>query len=319
MDILDLTEIGINFLNMDRERNKASDGSSIDTIALKTDITDSSPQRPDEHHKDSFSYLAKDNLHISLRFTPNSMGNDMEETSSDSNKEESKDAENHFKEGSGDAGEDDEVEKARYAYLCRLLLEGGAQALRQVFNSIHPAISLADRLSKPDVVKVLRRMRLQNVITGKQWETLYPKHRRNISSAKYDAPLLVLLLQNICHMSPPYPSGWKGAPLPTDTSISADIARISYFRKLLASKQKFSAADCKKHRTQMHGVIVRLGGRSMKTKLERLTEDKIQTQLQNTWINKVMVSSLSVSNINVKLLLLSVIIEKSVREAFPYF
>lgn len=294
MDTLDLTDIGINFLNMDRERNKASDESSIDTIALKMDITDSSyPQRPDQHHKDSVSYLAKDNLQISLQFTPDSVDNDVKETSTDSNKEESKDAENHFKGGSGDAGEGDEVEKARYAYLCRLLLEGGAQALRQVFNSIHPAISLADRLSKPDALKLLRRMRLQNVITGKQWDTLYPKHRRNISSANYDAPLLVLLLQNICHMSPPYPSGWKGVPLPTDTSISADIARISYFRKLLASKQKFSAADCKKHRAQMHGVIVRLGGKSMKAKLERLAEDKIQTELQNTWINKVMVSSLS--------------------------
>ena len=294
MDTLDLTDIGINFLNMGRERNKVSEESSIDTIALKTDIMDSShSQPPDQHHKDSVSYLVKDNLRISLESTPNSMDNDVKETSTDSNKEESKDAENHFKGGSGDAGEGDEVEKARYAYLCRLLLEGGAQALRQVFNSIHPAISLADRLSKPDALKLLRRMRLQNVITGKQWETLYPKHRRNISSANYDAPLLVLLLQNICHMSPPYPSGWKGVPLPTDTSISADIARISYFRKLLASKQKFSAADCKKHRAQMHGVIVRLGGKSMKAKLERLAEDKIQTQLQNTWINKVMVSSLS--------------------------
>ena len=298
MDTLDLTDIGINFLNMDRERNKASDESSIDTIALKMDITDSShSQPPDQHHKDSVSYLVKDNLRISLEFTHDSMDNDVKETSTDSNKEESKDAENHFKEGSGGVDEGDEVQKARYAYLCRLLLEVGAQALRQVFNSIHPAISLADRLSKPDALKLLRRMRLQNVVTGKQWDTLYPKHRRNISSANYDAPLLVLLLQNICHMSPPYPSGWKGVPLPTDTSITADIARISYFRKLLASKQKFSAADCKKHRAQMHGVIVRLGGKSMKAKLERLAEDKIQTQLQNTWINKVMVSSSSVYNI----------------------
>ena len=298
MDTLDLTDIGINFLNMDRERNKVSEESSIDTIALKTDIMDSShSQPPDQHHKDSVPYLVKDNLRISLELTPDSMDNDVKETSTDSNKEESKDAENHFKEGSAGADGGDEVEKARYAYLCRLPLEGGAQALRQVFNSIHPAISLADRLSKPDALKLLRRMRLQNVITAKQWDTLYPKHRRNISSANYDAPLLVLLLQNICHMSPPYPSGWKGVPLPTDTSISADIARISYFRKLLASKQQFSAADCKKHRTQMHGVIVRLGGKSMKAKLDRLAEDKIQTQLQNTWINKVMVSSLSLYNI----------------------
>ena len=294
MHTIDLTHVGINFLNMDRERNKSSEESSIDTIALKTDITGSShQQRPDQQHKDSGPYLVKDNQRNSLEFTSDAMTNNAKKTFTDSDKE-SKDAENHFKEQPGDAGEDDDIEKAWYAYLCRLLLEGGGQALRQVFNSIHPTISLADRLSKPDALKVLRRLRLQNIITGKQWETLYPKHRRNISSTNYDAPLLVLLLQNICHMSPPYPNGWRGVPLPTDTSISADIARISYFRKLLASRQKFSAADCKKHRAQMHGVIVRLGGKCMKAKLERQAEDKIQPQLQNTWINKVMVSSSSV-------------------------
>ena len=213
MDILDLTYIGINFLNMDRERNKSSEESSIDTIALKTDITDSShPQRPDQQHKNSVSYLVKDNQQISLELMPVSMDNDAKETFTDSDKEDSKDAEKHFKERPGDAGEDDDVEKARYAYLCRLLLEGGGQALRQVFNTIHPAISLADRLSKPDALKVLRRLRLQNIITGKQWETLYPKHRRNISSTNYAAPLLVLLLQNICHMSPPYQAAGKVYP-----------------------------------------------------------------------------------------------------------
>ena len=180
-------------------------------------------------------------------------------------------------------------EKAYYGHLCRLLLDGGAYALRHVFNLIHPAIDLADRLSKPDTLKVLRRMRLQSVISGKQWDIMYPKYRRCISSANYDTPLLMLLLQSICHISPPYPNGWRGLPLPDDISISADIARISCFRKLLASKQSINAADYEAYWSQIGEILVRLGGTTIKVKLDRLARDRTQSQIQNTWIIKLQV------------------------------
>lgn len=100
----------------------------------------------------------------------------------------------------------------------------------------------------------------------------------------------MLLLQNICHMSPPYPNGWRGVPLPGDISISADIARISYFRKLLASKQGISAADYEAYWSQIGEILVRLGGTPIKLKLDRLARDEMQSQVQNTWINSLKVA-----------------------------
>ena len=290
MDTLDLIDIGISFLHSEKDEDCKESSVGAQALELMTMDSSSPEKQPfDQEQADPGHSLVQVNLKTTEELTPDLILSDTGNVPNDSDKES---RHGDYDPKHTDTDEEDGAEKARYAYLCRLLLEGGAEALRQVFNMIHPAISLPDRLSKPDVLKILRRLRIQNVISAKQWETLYPKHRRLISSLNYDAPLLAILLQSICHISPPYPNGWRGVPLSMDTSISADIARVSYFRNLLASRHKPSAAEFKTHKAQLQGVLVRLGGKGMRAKLDRLAEDTIQVQLQNTWINKVRVSSL---------------------------
>ena len=296
MDTINFFETGLAVLNMERRGSKpeylttdeVAPEEKIATNAgssryLEQDRLGSSPPRvvqPDSQNgKNSGSYLVKSNVRSKVELN----GEKLTDTHFDDNKDDI------FDEGSQKVTKDEE-EKTNYAHLCRLLLEGSSHALRHVFNQIHPEISLADRLSRPDVLKVLRKLRLQNAVSGKQWDTLYPKQRKAISSKNYDTPLMMLLLQNICHISAPYPNGWRGVPLPGDISISADIARMSYFHKLLAPQQSISSADYEAYWSQIGEVLVRLGGTPIKVKLDRLARDRMQAQVQNTWINSLRVS-----------------------------
>ena len=48
-------------------------------------------------------------------------------------------------------------------------------------------------------------------------------------SADFDVTLLFRLLRTICNLAPPV-TGWDAQPACTDTSLTADIARIKYYR-----------------------------------------------------------------------------------------
>lgn len=301
MDTIDFFRTGAQFLRMDTSENKGAvmEASLVspegheqikqtDFQTQNGEILFHTYSKGEEQQDPSGSYLIQSNIRedvSSVDFPKNTAGNIMLEPG----QKDQQSSDTSASETEQSSRQDEQT--YRYAHLCRLLLEGGAYALRHVFNLIHPAISLANRLSKPDALKVLRRLRLQNVISGKQWETIYPKQRKAVSSMHYDTPLLMVLLQNICHMSPPYPNGWRGAPLPSDNSISADVARVSYFRNLLASKQEISDGEYEAYCAQIADVLVRLGGTPIKAKLDRLNRNGMQNQVQvqNTWINKLKV------------------------------
>ena len=65
-----------------------------------------------------------------------------------------------------------------------------------------------------------------------QWDQLFPPGRVTPDSKTFDITSLFLLLTNICGLSPPL-SGWHSTPLPSDTSLEANLARIKFFRNEL--------------------------------------------------------------------------------------
>ncbi len=162
----------------------------------------------------------------------------------------------------------DELPKYRYYLLCQLIVEAGQTTLRDVFNHIYPPITLADRLSKPQVKNVLTRLQTQKILSTKQWESLYPKRQRNINSENYDIASLCLLLQKICHISPPYPNGWEGQALPEDLGIAADISRLAYYRRMVVSINKVSQNDFQSAWTQICEILQRLAGSVARMKSE---------------------------------------------------
>ena len=122
-------------------------------------------------------------------------------------------------------------ENAYYARLCRLLVDVGCTVLRDTFDSIHPPANLHVVLSSPSVLPTLESLKQRRVLNSSQWEKLFPAVASSVSSANFDGTLLMVLLRNICGLSPPVGTGsWDELPLDTDNSTEANIVRIKWYR-----------------------------------------------------------------------------------------
>ena len=106
----------------------------------------------------------------------------------------------------------------------------------------------------------LHRLQILHIISDKQWKILYPKHRDKSSSQQYDRVLLVILLKNICHLSPPYPNGWDGTPDPCDLGMSADLVRLNGCRKMLYGMKSVTEEQFQQYIKLIWQPLVRLGG-----------------------------------------------------------
>ncbi|CAB3983692.1 Hypothetical predicted protein [Paramuricea clavata] len=111
--------------------------------------------------------------------------------------------------------------------LMRLIVDGGTEVLRNVFLTIHPG-NLHAVLSThhPTLYSLFK---TKKIITQPQWDKLYPSPPTIPNIQEFDITLLVILLRNICGLSPPS-TGWNAMPGSTDNSRQANIVRIKLFR-----------------------------------------------------------------------------------------
>ena len=122
-------------------------------------------------------------------------------------------------------------EGTNYARLCRLLVDVGTQALRDTFDRIHSPATLDVTFANPHAHTILQSLRKRRILNPSQWGKLYPTIPSSVSSANFDITLLILLLRNICHLSPPVSTGnWDALPPGSDNSTEGNIARIKYYR-----------------------------------------------------------------------------------------
>ena len=110
--------------------------------------------------------------------------------------------------------------------LMRLIVDGGTEALRNVFLSIHPGI-LHNVLATHYLT--LYHLKTTRIINQTQWDKLYPHPPKLPNIQEFDITLLVILLRNICSLSPPS-SGWNVSPSSSDNSREANIVRVRLFR-----------------------------------------------------------------------------------------
>ncbi|XP_068687306.1 protein NLRC3-like isoform X2 [Montipora foliosa] len=132
-------------------------------------------------------------------------------------------------------------ETTNYARLCRLLVDVGTQALRDTFDTIHPPATLPKILSLAHpTLQFLKK----KVLNPTQWGKLYPTHPSSVSSASFDITLLMVLLRNICCLTPPASTGsWDKLPPPGDNSLEANIARIKYYRNQVYAHASQASVD----------------------------------------------------------------------------
>ena len=122
-------------------------------------------------------------------------------------------------------------ENTNYARLCRLLVDVGCTVLRDTFDSIYPPANLHVVLSNPSVLPTLEFLKQKKVLNLMQWGKLFPAVASSVSSANFDVTLLMVLLRNICGLSPPVSTGsWDKLPPDSDNSTEANIVRIKWYR-----------------------------------------------------------------------------------------
>ena len=132
-------------------------------------------------------------------------------------------------------------ETTNYARLCRLLVDVGTQVLRDTFDRIHPPATLHKSLSAAHpTLQCLKK----KVLNPTQWGMLYPTHPSSVSSASFDITLLMILLRNICSLTPPASTGsWDKLPFLYDNSTEANIARIKYYRNNVYAHASQASVD----------------------------------------------------------------------------
>ncbi|XP_048578871.1 protein NLRC3 isoform X1 [Nematostella vectensis] len=120
-----------------------------------------------------------------------------------------------------------------FSRLSRLLIDGGTEALRIVFNRLHPSLSASLSLHKTTLYGLWKPPRgKKKILTDKQWDKLYPlSGSPNLKD--FDITLLFVLLRNICPSLKPPPKGWDILPSNADNSLEADLVRIKFYRNEL--------------------------------------------------------------------------------------
>ena len=125
--------------------------------------------------------------------------------------------------------------------LMRLILDGGTEALRKIFQRIHPGnlqvvLSCKSSLSTctSSTCNYCRLIELKNrkIINQNQWDKLYPARPNKPNINDFDITLLSVLLRNICGLSPPCTVGiiYRQPPIfprkPTSFVLSSFVISI---------------------------------------------------------------------------------------------
>ena len=133
-------------------------------------------------------------------------------------------------------------ETSNYAKLCRLLVEGGSNVLREIFDRVCPPENLHAALTNPTNHAKLQTLRNKRALSTSQWRKLYPVIKIPVSSRNFDSSLLLFLLRNIFGLTLPA-SGHNNLPPGSDTSPEANITRIKFFRDRVFSYATGASVD----------------------------------------------------------------------------
>ena len=166
-------------------------------------------------------------------------------------------------------------ETTNYTRLCRLLVGVGSQVLRETFDRIHPPRDLDTVLATPPAYPKLQSLQKKKVLNPLQWDKLYPVIKTSVSSKNFDITLLMVLLRNICGLTPPA-TGWDNLPLASDLSREADVARIKYYRNTVYARATQASVDdvtFYNHWKNIRDTLVRLGGADYEAAIDNVKCD----------------------------------------------
>ena len=173
------------------------------------------------------------------------------------------------------------TETTNYARLCRLLVDVGTQALRDIFDVIHAPPTLHSVLAGNKTM--LQSLRTKKIINPTQWGKLFPAILNSVSSRDFDITLLMVLLRNICGLPSPA-TGWDALPAVTDVSHEANIARVKYFRNTVYAHAEHASVDdvtFNAYWQDIRDTLVRLGGVKYKAAIDNLETECMDPDIED--------------------------------------
>ena len=177
-------------------------------------------------------------------------------------------------------------ETTNYARLCVLLVDVSSQVLRGTFNRIRPRGRLDTVLGTPPTSDTLKSLLKKKVLNPSQWSILYPAIKSSVSSEKFDITLLMVLLRNICGLTPPA-AGWDALPSPTDVNCEDDLARIKYYRNTVyghAAQASVDDANFNDYWMKIRDTLVRLGGPVYEPAIDGVKYDCMDPEMEEHYI-----------------------------------
>ena len=155
--------------------------------------------------------------------------------------------------------------KGNFQRVTRLLIAGGTSLLREIFDARCPPSNLPTVLNNPVTQKQLKAAKL----TKPQWNCLYPSPGVHGKSKDFDVTLLFRLLRTICGLAPPA-TGWDALPPSSDNSLTAELARIKYYRNSIYGhvNQSMEVTDDEFPSLwqEISGALVRIAGQISPTR-----------------------------------------------------
>ena len=177
-------------------------------------------------------------------------------------------------------------DKDRFFHLCRLLLDGGTDLLRQEFDKLIPPCNLSSVLSK-EKANLLKLPK--GVLTPKMFQKLYPTTTTRGKSTDFDISLVMILFRHLCRLEAPASSrNWSSMPLSSDQSLEADIMRLKIYRNTLFAHAEaccMSANDFDLVSKDMCEIFERRGGLPWKRIAETMLNEEL-TECETAYLNK---------------------------------
>ena len=177
-------------------------------------------------------------------------------------------------------------ETTNYARLCVLLVDVSSQVLRGTFDRIRPRGRLDTVLGTPPTSNTLKSLLKKKVLNPSQWSILYPAIKSSVSSEKFDITLLMVLLRNICGLTPPA-AGWDALPSPTDVNCEDDLARIKYYRNTVyghAAQASVDDVNFNDYWMKIRDTLVRLGGAVYEAAIDGVKYDCMDPEMEEHYI-----------------------------------
>ncbi|XP_052089965.1 uncharacterized protein LOC127726586 [Mytilus californianus] len=167
-------------------------------------------------------------------------------------------------------------EEENYVRLSLLLSGISPRAVRKLFDSELDPSCLKTSIKKN--YNKLKNLQRKRIINQSQWDLLFP-FDGDPNSNMFDVTLMITLLTNLTQLN-----HCDKLPLVTDTTPSADLARIKYYRNHISHNKDgtISSLFFSTSWNDVIGAVGRLGGKNMLDRCEKL-RTKILEQSTVPW------------------------------------